>query len=247
MIVAWHNMISDYVISATSEELLYPVFNIKDIRLTKIWKATDLSTQYIIIDCLAAINPGIIAILGHNLTDATVKILGHTGPDFTSPSFTYTFTEINDILWYEYIGANSYQYWAIKIESAVLIPKIGYVHIDTGDYLPELYPTTITPIGFDDSSVTKRSDSGSLFGYKNEVVLRTLSITVEDVPSAEYVYVITFRNYVGRSVPFIIIWDTSDTIIGIDNIYCHLAKNFEIPKLAGRTRFDFPLMVEEIK
>jgi len=248
MIIAWNNKISTYTVSCNPvADVNYPISNVKDTRLGKIWKATSTATQLITIDCLAAINPGIIAILGHNLTGATVKILGNTTSDFSSPAFSYTFTEINPILWYEYIGVTSYRYWAIKIESATAIPYIGYIHIDTGDYLPEQYPTTITPITFNDLSTVSKSDIGTLYGYQNTAVLKDYQILIEDVPSSEFTYVLAFIAGVGKTIPFIVIWDTTDTITGIDNLYCHLTKNFEIPKLAGRTRFDFSLIISEVR
>jgi len=247
MIISWRNRISDYTLSATSEAT--PIDNVKDIRLDKNWQAESTATQTIIIDCLAAVSPGVIALLGHNLTGATVKLQGNTSSDFTTPAFSYTFTvaEIDDIIFYIADNMTAYQYWAIVIESATSIPYIGHIHFDTGDFLPDQLAMSITPIDFNDKSLYTISDSGSLFGYKNNTIVKSFQIIFEDVPATEYISVVEFFEYVGKVLPFIIFWNDEDIIPGIKNIFCHLKENLKISKIMGQNRFDYSLSVEEVK
>lgn len=249
MKIAWHNRIDECVLSIASEDTLYPINNIKDIRLPKIWKATGTTTQTIIIDCVTAVSLGCIAIIGHNLTGATVSIQGNSSSDFTTPAFSYTFlaAEIEDIIYFLGDNMTAYRYWAIKIESATVIPYIGYVHLDYGDFLEDQLATSITPIEFNNRDIFEISDSGSLFGYKNSIILKSFQIIFEDISYTEYAELITFLEYVGKVLPLIIIWNAEDIIPGIKNIYCHIKDNFKIPKIAGQNRFDYSLIVEEIK
>jgi hypothetical protein len=249
MIIAWNNQISNYNLSATSEDTLYPIDNITDIRLSKIWKATSIATQTIIIDCVSSASLGVIAILGHNLTGATIKLQGNRSADFTTPAFSYTFSsaEIDDVIYYISDNTVAYRYWAIKIENAVFIPYIGHVFFDIRDFIIDQLTTNITPVDFEDASVYIRNEIGSLYGYKNEIILKSFQIVFEDISYVEYDALMVFLEHVGKVLPFIILWNVEDVIPGIKNLYCHLKENFKILKIAGQNRFDYNLIVEEIK
>ena len=255
MIISYKNQIENYTLTANAFSLTYPAANMQIHRLEKYWKGTNSdAVQDIIIDCGTAVTPGLIAILGHNFdtfaSAPTIQFLGNTTNDFTTPAFSYTFLSLADIMYFAYTGA-AYQYFCIRITgcTATDIPIIGYLWMDEDSFLfgSGLKVSEIHPVEYKNNSIFELGESGGLFSYRGNAVLRSYRILFDMLDASNFAYYKTMRDYVMKSEPLIIIWDESAEFPGVENIFCHFTTNLKIPVLYGFEGFQIDDEIEEIK
>jgi hypothetical protein len=252
MIIAYNDQLQNYTLSADSFSDLYPVENIQDRRLDKYWKGTDSdAVQDIIIDCGSVKTPGIFILLGHNFSSFVapeIKILGNATNDFSSPTYSYTFTDIADIMFHVYTGV-AYQYFCIRISgcTATDIPILGRLFIDDDSFLTGFKLSKIHPIEYSDKSNYEKSHSGILFGYNNPVVLRSFKLVYDYMTGANFILYRAFYMYVKKAEPFIIIWDENQENVGLENIYCNITSNLQNHELFGFSAFAVSHEIEETK
>jgi hypothetical protein len=158
MRIAYDNYIDD-VTSATSltaltENTYYPITNVQNQRLTKVYKSTACTAQTVTINLGSAHAITTAAILGHNISSAaTVTISANSSdswPGATSQTITY-----NVGMMLAYFTSVSYQYWQFSIDDGTNTD--GHIEIGRlwlGDYI------TVDPSSLLSFKVTKhRSDN----------------------------------------------------------------------------------------
>lgn len=256
MIIAWKNQIDNYSLTADAYSDTFAIDNIKDARLTNYWKGTDSdAVQNIVIDCGAAVEPGIFVILGHNFgsfSAPVVKIMGNTTNDFSSPAYSHTFTSIADIMFHLYTGS-AYQYFCIQISgcTATDIPIIGHVFMDDDSFLfgAGFKLSKVHPIEYIDNSVSAKSITGELFGYKNDesAILRSYKLVYDFLTGANFVLYRAFMNYVQKALPYVIIWDETLEYPGMENIYCHNVTGLSAPETFGFSGYSVSHEIEECR
>jgi hypothetical protein len=254
MIIAWKNQIENYSLSSDQfDDDIYLLENLKDPRLDKYTKGNDFdATQDIVIDCGAAVEPGVIAIFGHNFTSfaaPVIKILANTINDFSSPAYSYTFDSISDIMFHVYDGA-TYQYFCIRIEgcTATDIPIIGYLFMDDSSFLSNGFNLSkIHPIEYVDNSISEKSIGGALFGYENSFVPRRFKLVYDYMTGDNFVLYREFMRYVQKSKPYIIIWDETIENPGLENIFCNNISGLSNSALFGFKAFSVEHEIEETR
>jgi len=81
------------------------------------WEADSDTAESIVVDLGSAQSITAAVLQDHNLSDtATIKIQGNASDVWTSPSFSYTFTSIDDVL--SHYFSQSFRYWRWYIDDA---------------------------------------------------------------------------------------------------------------------------------
>ena len=249
MVFAYDNNIEDYTITGTSYSEVYSVNNIQDKKLTKIFKGTNSdNNQRIVIDAGVSIIPELFAILGHNFTTETISIEANSSDVWGAPAFSYQFTEIKDIMYYQYSGV-AYRYWSIYIENCDIPynpPEIGLVYM--GDIVEFTDPSVITPSNVDDNTVFEKSADNTLYAYKGETIRQNFQLGFNNnIFNADFIILKSIFSEVGKAYPFIIIWDTTEDFAAVPNIYCNFMTGITIEEMAGYEVSSISFTVEECK
>jgi hypothetical protein len=224
MYFLYDNNLADYTVTSSDYSDVYPFANVLDLRLSKIWKGTDDDVdQRIVIDCGSAVAPDAIAICGHNFDVQTIKIQANTSDSWGSPAFSYTFTSIEDLLYYFYSGT-AYQYWSILIEDndASHIPEIGYIFF--GDYFRldvGISPSKVRR----DKSIFDQSDQGALFSYDGEI-FREYKISIPLLAESEIEDFEEMLDVVKKK-PFITIFDSTNARTQFKPLYGFIPNDIE--------------------
>lgn len=151
MILGHNNYVDSATITANSEASGYPVGNIQDVQLTKVYRSTGVTTEWIKFDLGSAKSIKGVFILAHNITSgATIKIQANTSDSWTSPAVDQTLTYDNETIYYLFSSAQSYQYWRFYVEDSGNSDgyiEIGRIELDEllelGDVISSEYPETI--------------------------------------------------------------------------------------------------------
>src|SRR6056297_2118261 len=109
MRISYDNLIKEAAITVSSENISFPSSNIKDFHLSKLFKFTGNSGEYIDLD-LGSIENVRSVIFDTNITDGgTVNLYGNASSDFTTPDYTTTM-DIYDGKVVKFLSEN-YRYW----------------------------------------------------------------------------------------------------------------------------------------
>ncbi len=147
--------------TALTTDLLYPVENMQNQRLSKRWRSTDASAQTIVINLGSAQAVDTLAILGHNLQgSATVIVEAHTSDSWGTPALSAISLTYNAGAILKYLAsAETYQYWRYTLNDPTNTD--GYVETGRpwlGTFL------AIDPSSLDSFTVTKRRSDTVTYG-----------------------------------------------------------------------------------
>lgn len=162
MRIAYKNLIdAGSAPTASTTDLLYPVENLQNQRLSKRWRSTAPTAQTIVVNLGSAQAVDTVAILGHNLSgSAAVTIEAHTSDLWTAPALsaiTLTYSE-GAILRY-FGSAATFQYWRFILDDPSNAD--GYVEVGRpwlGTFL------AINPSSLDAFTVTKKRSDTVTYG-----------------------------------------------------------------------------------
>ena len=150
MILGYSNYVDSATVNANSEDSGYPVTNVQDQQLGKVYRSTGVSGEWLKFDLGSAEDVQGVFVVGHNITSgATVKVQANSSDDFASPPVDVSMT-YGDIIYYLFSSSQSYRYWRITIDDSGNSDgyiEIGRVHIgkmlELGDIIKAEYPETI--------------------------------------------------------------------------------------------------------
>jgi hypothetical protein len=162
MQILWANEFLDATIDYSTESPNYPVTNLQDTRLSRKFRTTDITDEYVKVS--TRLTASRVAIMGHNFPAATViKIQGNDTDVWTAPSLDETLTWSEGII----IGTFTectYSYWRITftVASGVTYFEIGSMFLGTFLQLPGMKPDQ--SIDDETTSVSVESASGQTYG-----------------------------------------------------------------------------------
>lgn len=116
MILKANETLKDATLTANSAVVNYPVTNILDSRLSRIFRTSSSTTAEIVFDAGSAVTVDSVCIAAHNITSSvtTLKFQGNASDVWTSPSIDETLTWDADIITKDFTGG-SYRYWRIQV------------------------------------------------------------------------------------------------------------------------------------
>ena len=157
MRIAYTNLIdAGSAPTALTADLLYPVANMQNQRLSKRWRSTSPTAQTIVVNLGSAQAVNTVAILGHNLSgSAAVTIEAHTSDSWGTPALSAITLTYNAGAILKYLTTSqTFQYWRYIIDDPTNTD--GYVEVGRpwlGTFI------AINPSSLDAFTVTKkRSD-----------------------------------------------------------------------------------------
>ena len=154
----------DATISANSQSVNYPVSNVIDSRLSRLYRTDGVTTADIKFNLGSAQDISSVAIANHNITSgASITLYGNTSSSFASPAFTQVLTWDEDII-LQIFGTETYQYWLIKIVDPS--NPDGYIEVGRawiGEYFqtPGVAPTV--SVDYNSASSKARSIGGQTY------------------------------------------------------------------------------------
>lgn len=117
-------------LTSSSAETDFPLSNIRDPRLSKKWRATGDTSEWVLIDAGSGntINPTSAAILAHNISSGAtvIKIQGNATDSWGSPTIDESFTYSAGTMIHYFTGS-ALRYWRFAIEDAS--NPDGYIEI----------------------------------------------------------------------------------------------------------------------
>jgi len=147
--------------SASTVNLLYPVANIQNQRLSKRWRSTTPTAQTVVINLGSAKAVDTVAVLGHNLSgSAAVSVEAHTSDSWGTPALSAISLTYNAGVILKYLAAaQTFQYWRFTLDDPTNTD--GYVEMGRpwlGTYL------AIDPSSLDSFTVTKKRSDTVTYG-----------------------------------------------------------------------------------
>lgn len=123
MIYLWNNLIDgpSVSLSATSEDSEWPVENVQDQRIAKVWKTgASVALESVVIDFGSAVAIQSFVCFAHDLleTDSVIKIQGNASATWTAPSVDVTLTWASGAIVYNWSSAQTYRYWRFTFTKA---------------------------------------------------------------------------------------------------------------------------------
>jgi hypothetical protein len=229
----WDNLSFSAVVIASSEASGYPVSNLQDRQLTKLWRSTGLSGEWVKFDMGAAADVQAILIAAHNFTvGATVKIQGNATDSWGAPSVDVTLS-IAELIRYHWGAVQSYQWWRILVTD-VANPD-GYVEyglqflglfLDIEDIYREFPEDNL------DSSTKSIGITGQVFGDEG-IITRLWTFQLPYLANIEKLALIAVFNSLKTIRAFFFTWDPAAVPIEIyygtfnDDVSCNHILNYQ--------------------
>lgn len=240
-----HNdLVAGKTLTASSEESGYGVANIEDIRLSRAWRATGDTSEWVKVDMGAAVNVQGVAILGHNLTSgATIHIQANATDVWTGPTVDVTLTWKEGVIWYFWPSSQSYRWWRITIADA----SNPDAYVEIGRWMLSL---TYELDEFPDADLVERIIDPSVVNYSVSQQLyadirtkyRIYSIGMGTIAEATRENLLAFFDLVRVYDPFVLLLDENKTTY-LEPIYCVLNKPPSFSHVGGwlwrDDRFEF--------
>ena len=223
-----------YTLTENSEESTYPVENAQDYQLSKHYRTTGDTSEWVKVDGLAseAITANIAFIAGHNITSGatTIKIQGHNTDVWTSPTVDETITHSTGVMW-DAFTSDDLRYWrwlvadAANPDTYLKIGRLGLgTYFDLANWpLPSWTRKTI------DTSTVRRSPTGQLYGDEGITYLEyTFDLNI--LTNAERVNLETMWETNKKVKPILFIPHPTDTTLA--PLYCNIS-SFDLTHIIG--------------
>lgn len=248
MRIAYTNLIDS--ITSTSMTALttaagYPIANVQDPRLTKVWTSDATTTQTVIVDLGSAQAISVLAIVGHNIAStATCVANGNATDVWTAPSVTQSITWNSGIM-LAFISPQTYQYWRFSFTGLTQAVSIGRLWL--GGY------SDIDPSSTQEFSVELKTDDTVVYGRRRQkyaspgatwrkINLRFPPNSVTSLSVIENIY-----RTVGKHQSFIFCnFNDLRTYPLVDPLYGSFGEDLAFTHQRNQ-RYDFSLSIEEDK
>ena len=219
MRIFWNNLLDDYTLSANSEDSSYPVANVQDYQLIKVYRSTGDTSEWVKVDAGSGstITATGACILGHNLTNSgTYKIQGNATDSWGTPSLDETFTYDSNIMIKTFNSAG-YRYWRFSLADATnpdTYLEIGRLFL--GTYLEfSDQPSKEFPMTYEDTSNVDYSITGQSFGdegiiyrlynfkypYWTDTVRKSVVTMIEDIKLVKPVILVPDEDNTDKLIP----------------------------------------------
>ena len=212
MIIAASETLKNGSVSANSNNVNYPVSNVFDSRLSRLYKTVAaITTAEIVFDAGAAVTVNSISIANHNISSSvtTLKWQGNETNAWTSPSVDETLVYSSGIINKQFTGG-SYRYWRLQVVDATntdTFISIGRIYGSEQSNPPPISPSfSHTRISESRKSI---GISGSVYGDKR-YFYDLISINWSIITQAEKALIIAWFETLDITDPFFIIFDESD-------------------------------------
>lgn len=226
---------SDYVtedvtITANSAASGYAASNVLDNRISRKYRSTGDSTEWVMFDAGAGntLDPKMIAIIGHNITDgATIKWQANATDSWGTPSLDQAITHASGIMWNYQASAQSYRYHRFYVEDASnpdTYIEIGKIMLLLTVDMTE-YPQTRMPRKTVDTSLIRRSRTGQVYGSLGVQYL-AYEWNWPIMPNGDRVNLEAIWEAHGKAKPLITIPNTGDTTVPA--VYGHIVEDLDI-------------------
>jgi len=226
----WDNEIDKHTLLYNSENSAYPVENIQDYQLIKVYRATGDTDEWIKIDAGVGntITASCAGILGHNLSSGgTFKIQAHEDDThWGNPDLNETFVHDDDIM-VEYFTEASHRFWRFHFADAA--NPDGYIEIGRltlGLYLQINIHSREISIIYDDNSRVDESPSRQSFSDEG-VIARIYHFVFPYWENAKRKEVVVMVMTIKKVKPIVLVPD-EDNIDKIDMVYCKLNTDMSI-------------------
>ena len=165
----------DATLTANSSTVNYPVTNVLDSRLSRIFKTDASTTATIVFDALTAVKVDSVVIANHNITSGgTYKIQGNATDSWVAPTVDETITFASGNMTKQFTGG-TLRYWRISIVNATNpdgFISIGRAWLGDSFTTPDISPV----VGHSRNSNSIKSISVSGNSYMD---LGTIYVTVD--------------------------------------------------------------------
>jgi hypothetical protein len=216
MQIIYDNKIS--VSTPSTENPDYPIENLDDKRLSKIFKTTSAEDQSIVFD--GPIKATRIVIAGHNFSvDSMIRVQGNNTNVWTAPSYNSLATYKSGIILHKITEA-TYNYWRLFVDDAESNANdylsIGRLFLGEFLQMPGMKIDQI--LTKKTTSENKISSSGGVFGDKR-YGYRSLTVNFPSVSETQRQALLTMWDAVENIEPFFIVpWANREDIE--TPIYC---------------------------
>lgn len=248
MRIAYLNLFdSATAVTASSEDILYPVENLDSPRLAKEYRTEDASAQTIVVDLGAAQDVDTIAIISHNISASADTVIEANASDaWGSPSFTTSLTWQSGMILKYLSSAESYRYWRFSVDDGTNAD--GYVSIGKL-WLGERIQ--ITPTSLLNFSVRKVRDDVVVYGRGRQKYAnagegwRRFDLRFPRTRTTTLSAIQTMYDTVGNHTS--VIFSNFDTIRDyeiVEPCYCSIVGDLDFSHRRGM-QFEYTLRFEE--
>ncbi len=223
MKTVYENKILDATLTATTENINFPLTNLQENQIYKTYRSTAKNAQRIVID-LASLKSDYVYLKNYNFTSSvTLRLEANTSDSWGSPAFSETLTYNSEYIILNFTES-TYNYWSLYIDDTTNTNdyiELGLFVLGVGVELPGMSPDQI----FTDKSDSTASYSRSNQMYGNEEIMyRENKITF---PALTFTQRDTLRN-IFRAVKnirpiLLIVWE--DDLTYESPIYCNINKD----------------------
>lgn len=217
MILLANETCKNATITANSADVNYPVSNIVDSRLTRLFRTDSNTTAEIVFNAGSAVGVSGVAIANHNITSgATIKLQGNTSDSWASPAYELTLTYSSGII-LSTMTEQTYQYWRIKIDDSG--NSDGYIQIGRAWIGKSFTTPSISPVvSHTRKSYSVKSISASGQSYQDTRYFASLiSVRFRKMTHTEKANLITQFEAVDIGTPLFLYFDESK--IDLDKYY----------------------------
>lgn len=224
MILLANETTADATLTPNSVDINYPVSNILDSRLSRIFKTDSSTTCTIVFDAGSAVTVTAVAIANHNISSGvtTLKIQGNATDAWGAPSVDETLTHSSGVITKTFTGG-SYRYWRLHIVDAG--NSGGYISLGRVGLYNRFATPDISPvIGHSRNSQSVKSISVSGQSYMDTRYFNSsISVKFPAMTATEKANLITQFETIDIGEPFFVTFDESNISLG--TVYCTIDQN----------------------
>jgi len=246
MILMTNETTKDSALTANSNNINYPVVNLLNSKLSRLFRTSSSTTATVVYDAGAAISVDCVNIANHNISSSvtTLKLQGNASDSWGAPSVDETLTYSTGIITKQFTGG-SYRYWRIHIVDAT--NSDGYIQIGRA-WIGQAYdaPDIGTSITHDkiSTSVKSKTISGQTeldIRYKYE----TVNASFPAVTHAQKLAIFdTSFEQTDIGIPFFVTFDETGSDLG--TLYVTLSGNgYSATLLVNPAYYSISIEMEE--
>ena len=233
MRILYNNLWDDFDLVESHEDENYPVENVQDIRLAKVWRTETASAATIYIDAGtgSTITCDSAAILNHNFTaSAGIIVQASTAATFTPAhlSANVTFRSGPMVVFFT---SGAHRFWRFSFDELTL--GAGYYEVGRlmlGEYL-QVDPSSLVEFPEKHPRSDRLSFSLSNQPYSDEGVgHKELSYQFEHAGNTMKASMVTMWDTVGKYLPILFL-NYNDKFTVIPPLYCSIIKDMEFVHL----------------
>ena len=248
MIIRYDETAKDSNLTTNSLSINYPITNILDSRLTRIYRTiAGTTTSEIVFDAGSAIDVSSICIANHNITSSvsTLKIQGNNTDSWGTPAFEQSITWNSGIMFLDFTE-QSFQFWRIQIIDATnpdTFIEIGRVWIGKAYITPGI----AFPVLQDRKSESVRITSISGQSYMDKRYQADLvSMKFPKLSETEKNTNLEIFDIVDVGIPFFITFNKAGATLGTLYVTFDL-KSLKVTELGRRNLYTMTMkFIEEV-